>query len=107
MPIAGTPLAISRSREPTSTTTRKPRNAIAAGVRMPSETESTAVRLAITERAEPLVGVEVVREERAEAGRAPDLELAQLRVVHVAERLRALARRTQAAEVEQVRRTSR
>ncbi len=43
VPIAGTPPVMSE-RDPTTTITRKPRKAIAAGVRMPSDTESTALR---------------------------------------------------------------
>ncbi len=43
VPIAGTPPVIS-DRDPITTITRKPRKATAAGVRMPSDTESTAPR---------------------------------------------------------------
>ena len=102
VPIAGTPLVISE-REPSTTITRKPRNAIAAGVRMPSDTESTAVARRVADRAQPVVGVEVVGEERAEPRGARHLQLAELGVVHGAQRLRALARRAQAPHVEQVR----
>ena len=41
VPMAGMP-CVSRSREPITTSTRNPRNATAAGVRTPSDTESTA-----------------------------------------------------------------
>ena len=68
VPIAGTPWVM-RLREPRQRSTRNPRNAIAAGVRMPSDTESTALRDASPSVTQPGVGVQVVGEERAEPGR--------------------------------------
>ncbi len=90
--MAGTPWVMS-DREPSTAITRNPRNAIAAGVRMPSDMESTAVR-----DASPIVRSRVsvwrwCAKNAPRRGGARHLQLAQLGVVHRAQRLGTLAGR--------------
>ena len=80
VPIAGTPWVI-RSREPSATSTRKPRNAIAAGRAHAVGHRVDRAARRVAEGAQPGVGVEVVGEERAESRGARHLQLAELGVV--------------------------